>query len=67
MEAVQLNLCAWFLEEEKKTEACINQMRRILGTFITDRDHTFGFIEGYLAGIKTMYREYENLPVAVEA
>lgn len=58
----QLNYCAWYLEEEKKTEDAINHIRNVRGTFETDRNVTYHWLEGYLAGLKRMYRKFEDGP-----
>ena len=58
----QLNSCGWFLEECEKTKDAIDHLRHVLGTFETERNVTVRFLEGYLAGIQTMYRKFEESP-----
>ncbi len=59
----QLNACSWFLEQEKKTEALLNHMRHVMGTFETNQNTTLSFLEGYLSGIKMMRRKFEDQSV----
>lgn len=56
----KLKMPNWFLEECDKTEKALNHMRRVLGTFNTDRNVTYAYLEGYLSGIKSMYRRVEE-------
>lgn len=60
---MQLNPCGWFLEQEKKTEQLLNHMRHTRGTFHTEKDVSYAFYEGYLAGLKSMYRKFEEMPI----
>ena len=59
-QAVKLNLTQWLLEEEKRTEDTLNQMRHVRGTFNTERNVTFGFFEGYLSAIKMIMRREDS-------
>lgn len=60
--AAKLNMPNWFLEESDKTERTLNFMRHTLGTFNTERNVTYAWFEGYLAGLKSMYRRVEEGP-----
>lgn len=56
----KLNCCAWFLEEERRAEAALSFLRQALGTYETDRNTTYAFVDGYLSGIRRMYRRSEE-------
>lgn len=58
-----LGSCGWFLEETDKTEKLLNHMRNTLGTFQTERSTTYSWFEGYLAGVRSMYRKTEENPI----
>lgn len=62
VETAKLSQPNWFLNETDRCERTLNHMRSIFGTFRTERDTTYAFIEGYLAGIKSMYRRVEEGP-----
>lgn len=61
-QAKQLNPAGWFLEEERATERALNHMRHVFGTFQTEKNTTYSFMEGYQAGLRAMYRKFEEMP-----
>lgn len=59
-EAVQLNSCAWFLEQRVMCEKTLICLREALGTYRCETDKTYSFMEGYLSGLVAMYRKMED-------
>jgi hypothetical protein len=59
---VQLKYCDWYLEESKKCEETLSHMRNILGTFAIETNTTYHKLEGYLMGVRAMYRKFEEIP-----
>lgn len=60
IQAVQLNAANWFIEEQHKTEDAINHIRKILGTYAAKENLTVQYLEGYLSGVRVMYRILEE-------
>lgn len=59
-EASQDTPCSWYLAEEKRTENTLNHLRNMLGTFLAEKSTMYHFMEGYLWGIKAMWRKIEE-------